>query len=249
MLPRLFAAHILAAAFLVFADTGSDTQRQRWIGPSTGMAFVRVEAGTFVMGSPADEAGREASETQHTVTITRAFWMASHEVTQAEWLSVMGANPSHFRGDTRRPVENVTWHDVQEFLRRLSARNAPSRYRLPTEAEWEYACRAGTTTAYAAGETLTPADANIAGAIEDSIAGLGSTRGVGAFAPNAWGLHDMSGNVWEWTADDAPAPGDGFKIIRGGSWYYEADSARCALRYTHRPQDRGFSLGFRVIRE
>lgn len=225
-------------------------QRERWTEPSTGMQFVRIEAGSFVMGSPLDEPRREAWEAQRTVVIARPFWIGVHEVTQAQWLAVMHTNPSHFREDgANRPVENVTWPDAQEFARRLSARTMGRRYRLPTEAEWEYACRAGSATAYAGGSTLTPVDANIARAIEDSIAGRGATRAVGSFAPNAWGLYDMSGNVWEWTADDAPAPARGLKIIRGGSWYYEADSARCALRYTHRPQDRGFSLGFRIVRE
>lgn len=227
--------------------------------PVTGMTLVRVAPGSFTMGSPLDEAGREPQETPHLARVPRAFWIGAHEVTQAEWARVMGANPSHFQDDDRLPVENVTWHDVQTFLQRLSDR-AGARYRLPTETEWEYACRAGASAPYSSGATLSTRDANIAGSIEDSMAGRGATRPVGSFAPNAWGLYDMHGNVWEWTADEhcpystddrpgPPACGSSLKVIRGGSWYYEADSARCGLRYTHRPQDRGFSLGFRVVRE
>lgn len=226
--------------------------------PVTGMVLARVAPGSFTMGSPPGEAGREAQEAAHAARVARAFWIGTHEVTQAQWARVMGTNPSHFRGDERLPVENVTWFDVQVFLQRLSER-AGTRYRLPTEVEWEYACRAGSADPYSSGGTLSTRDANIAADIEDSIAGRGATRTVGSFAPNALGLYDMHGNVWEWTADEhcpyatdgsaAPACGSGLKVIRGGSWYYEADSARCGLRYTHRPQDRGFSLGFRVVRE
>jgi formylglycine-generating enzyme required for sulfatase activity len=170
----------------------------------------------------------------------------------------MGSAPSHF-GDcgARCPVENVSFADVQQFLAALNARAATApgdlhlRYRLPTEAEWEYACRAGTTGAYSTGETLTTAQANYKSK---------APTPVGSFGLNPWGLADMHGNVWEWTADwYAPyseghtanidprgAPSGEKRVIRGGSWYFDGDSARCALRYTHRPQDKGFSLGFRV---
>jgi formylglycine-generating enzyme required for sulfatase activity len=178
------------------------------------------------------------------VRLDRGFWMGAHEVTQAEWQDVMGANPSHFHGD-RLPVEGVSWFDVETFLERMTSRNPGNRFRLPTEAEWEYACRAGTATTYNVGDTLTTAQANIARDMADTAAGQGATRPVGSYPPNAWGLYDMHGNVWEWTAD---ATGD-LKIIRGGSWYFDAASAPCGLRYTHRPQDTGFSLGFRVVRE
>ena len=198
------------------------------------------------MGSPSDEAGREPSEAQHPVTIRKPFWMGKFEVTQAEWQAVMGGNPSSFHasgGDF--PVEQVNWFEVHEFLKRLAARAPGNRFRLPTESEWEYACRAGTTTAYNTGSTLTREQANIAMSATTAPAERGQTTRVGSFPPNPWGLYDMHGNVWEWTDDDAGP----LKIIRGGSWYFGADSARCALRYTHRPQDRGFSLGFRVVRE
>lgn len=232
----------------------------RWIEPLTGMAFVEIPAGTFTMGSPADEPRHEPQEHRHAVTISRSFWMGVTEVTQAQWRCVMGTNPSHFASaDGSLPVEQVTWDDVHEFLRRLTARSASHRFRLPTEAEWEFACRAGTSTAYNVGVALTRADANISPSAGTAVEARGQTMPVGSFRPNAWGLYDMHGNVWEWTEDDQCPYADGpatdprgacrapLKVIRGGSWYFAADSARCALRYTHRAQDRGFSLGFRAV--
>ncbi|MGE0444678.1 MAG: formylglycine-generating enzyme family protein [Vicinamibacterales bacterium] len=230
-----------------------------WTEPATGMAFIKVEPGAFVMGSPASEPGREAQETEHAVRISRPFWLGAHEVTQAEWRAVMDSAPSHFTGNAR-PVEEITWFEAQDFVRRLAERSPGNRFRLPTEAEWEYACRAGSAAPYATGATLVEGQANVSWA--GPIAGAtGTTTPVGAFAPNAWGFYDMHGNVWEWTEDehcpypagDASDPlgacGAPLKVIRGGSWYFAADSARCALRYTHRPQDRGFSLGLRIVRE
>ncbi|HEX3109032.1 MAG TPA: formylglycine-generating enzyme family protein, partial [Thermoanaerobaculia bacterium] len=143
------------------------------------------------------------------------------------------------------------WYDVQTFLQRLNARRE-GHFRLPTEAEWEYACRAGTTTAYSFGDRLTA-----------NVAKYDSHRPalVASYVPNRWGLYDMHGNVWEWCADEyCPYPdhevrdpvnrcGSRFKVIRGGSFYFAADSARSALRYTHEPQWRGFSIGFRVVRD
>jgi formylglycine-generating enzyme required for sulfatase activity len=231
-----------------------------WVEPATGMEFVNVPAGRFVMGSPPGEKGREAQERPHEVTITRPFHLGRFEVTREQWRRVMGEDPSHFTEALDVPVERVSWIEVRKFLRRLEARSPGSRFRLPTEAEWEYACRAGSATAYNTGDTLSLAQANILPA-EGAGRAAGRTTRVGSYAPNAWGLYDMHGNVWEWTADEhcpylegaTTDPrgrcGAALKVIRGGSWYFGADSARCALRYTHRPQDRGFSLGFRVVRE
>ncbi|HET7436091.1 MAG TPA: formylglycine-generating enzyme family protein, partial [Thermoanaerobaculia bacterium] len=224
-------------------------QRHRETASSL-MQFVRIEAGAFTMGSPAGEAQRQNDERAHRVILSRPFLLSATEVTQAQWVAVMGWNRSTHR-DANAPVEQVTWNDVQEFLRRMNARGE-GHYRLPTEAEWEYACRAGTTTAYATGDTLTTKQANYDGR---------STMRVASFAPNRWGLYDMHGNVWEWCADEyCPYPsgtvrdpfqacGSKFKVIRGGSWYFGADSARSALRYTHEPQLRGFSIGFRVVKD
>lgn len=206
--------------------------------------FVAIPAGTFTMGGTA-----RPDERPHRVTLS-AFAISDTEVTQEQWRLIMGTSPGHFHG-ANLPVESVTWNEVQEFLRRLGTRLG-GRYRLPTEAEWEYACRAGTATEYAFGDALTTKQASF---------DARQPMPVKSFAPNAWGLYDMHGNVWEWCADEyCPYPaadvkdpfqrcGSKLKVIRGGSWYFGADSARSALRYTHEPQLRGFSIGFRVVRE
>jgi len=221
------------------------------VDPFTRMAFVKIAAGSFDMGSPATEKNREPQEVLHRVTIDRPFYLGAYEVTQREWTLVTAANPSNFPGCPTCPVERVSYRDVQAFLARLNRASSWPGFRLPTEAEWEYACRAGGTAAYGTGQAIDRAHANVDGT---------RTTPVGSFAPNAWGLFDMSGNVWEWTADDyAPYPGavapdtPAFtgtkKVIRGGSWRFGADSARCGLRYTHRPQDKGFSLGVRLAHD
>ncbi|MCX6545173.1 MAG: formylglycine-generating enzyme family protein [Acidobacteria bacterium] len=235
-----------------------------YVEPDTRMVLVAIEPGSFVMGSPASEAGRNDDEQPHRITLSRRIYMGRYEVTQTEWQMVMGANPSRFSDCARCPVEQVNFYDVDDFLTRLTARSSAMRYRLPTEAEWEYACRAGTSTAYGLGDQLEARDANFNASPGEQVtpgSGAYRTRPVGSFAPNAWGLHDMHGNVWEWTNDfygpyDAQADVDPrgpqagtTRVIRGGSWYFDAASARCAQRYTHAPQDRGFSLGFRVVGE
>jgi len=239
----------------------------RW----TGMTLVEIPPGRFTMGSAASEAGRNDDESLHEVEITRPFLMGQYEVTQQEWRTVMGTSPSRFNNcGARCPVENVSFVDVQQFLTKMNARAAlatsatPLRYRLPTEAEWEYACRAHTTGAFSTGENLTTAQSNYNGTQPYATFPAGEFRQkptpVGLFPPNPWGLADMHGNVWEWTSDwygpygetaaaniDPHGPPSGeTRVIRGGSWYFDANSARCGLRYTHAPQDRGFSLGFRV---
>jgi len=216
-----------------------------WTEPFTGIEFVRIPEGEFTMGSSPAEPLRQEDEAPHRVVIAKSFQLSATEVTQAQWTKVMGSNPSAFKASgANAPVEQVTWHEVQAFLARLNARGN-GRYRLPTEAEWEYACRAGTKTAYAFGDALSTKQANFDGK---------ATMPVRSFAPNAWGLYDMHGNVWEWCATEycpypAEACGSAFKVIRGGSWHFGADSARSALRYTHEPHLRGFSIGFRVVRE
>ncbi|HZI95386.1 MAG TPA: formylglycine-generating enzyme family protein [Patescibacteria group bacterium] len=239
-----------------------------WIEPTTGMVFVLIKSGDFVMGSTAQEPGREPAELPHLVRVSKDFYLGRDEVTQRQWRRVMGGDPSHFtRCGADCPVEQVSWHQVREYLARLQRAGAAAgeRFRLPTEAEWEYSCRAGTTTPFSTGANLTTLQANYDGnhpydGFPTGIYREGPTP-VGSFAPNAWGLRDMHGNVWEWCEDDfCPYPADAVtdpvgscsserKVIRGGSWYFDANSARCALRYTHQPADRGFSLGFRVVRE
>jgi formylglycine-generating enzyme required for sulfatase activity len=231
-------------AVLLLAPTPS-----RRVDPFTGMPFARIPAGSFEMGTPETEPQREAQERLHPVTLTHSFYMGVHEVTQHEWTRVMGTNPSNFAGCPRCPVERVSYGDVEAFIARLNAASAWPGFRLPTEAEWEYACRAGGREAFGADPTIATSRANYDGR---------RTRPVGSYPPNAFGLFDMSGNVWEWTSDDHCAYGEGrvsdprarctsgLKVIRGGSWRFGADSARCGLRYTHRPQDRGYSLGVRL---
>ena len=217
------------------------------------MEFVRIPAGSFVMGSPEDEEGRQSDERQHEVRISQGFWMGKHEVTQEEWELVMGENPSRFSAcGWRCPVESVSWDDIQEFIRRLNEQESGSgyAYRLPTEAEWEYAARAGTTGARY-GEL-------------DEIAWYwdngNSTHRVGRKGANAWGLHDMLGNVWEWTGDrygEYPAgevtdpegpPSGSRRVARGGGWRYFEGGVRSANRASAAPGARSPNLGFRLVR-
>ena len=218
------------------------------------MEFVRIPAGTFVMGSPEDEEGRRDNETQREVRISQDFWMGKYEVIQAEWEALMGENPSFNKDCAGCPVERVSWEDVQEFLVRLNARASGSgyAYRLPTEAEWEYAARAGTTGARY-GEL-------------DEIAwhrgnggGHGKTFPVGQKRANAWGLHDMLGNVNEWTADwygeypsgavtdpQGPLTGE-YRVIRGGASSWSAIRV-ASRRYRYFPSARNWYVGFRLVR-
>jgi formylglycine-generating enzyme required for sulfatase activity len=235
-----------------------------YIESTTGMVLVAVRPGSFMMGSPDSEPGRNDDEALHRVTLSRLFYIGQHEVTQAEWTKVMGSNPSRFGNCERCPVESVDFYQVNNFLSRINAGTTAMQFRLPTEAEWEYACRAGTSTPYSTGAQITTAQANVDGRysadVEDGAA-YEKTLPVGKFPPNAWGLYDMHGNVWEWTNDrygpynprqDTDPHGaaiGGTRVIRGGSWRFDANSARCGLRYTHSPQDSGFSLGFRVVGE
>ena len=236
-----------------------------YIEPVTGMVLVAVRPGSFMMGSTEGESGRNDDEYLHRVTISQLFYISQHEVTQAEWGRVMRTNPSRFTGCEKCPVEQVDFYQVNEFLSRLNAGNTAVRFRLPTEAEWEYACRAGSRTAFGTGEQLSTSQANVdtryARAGSEDGAAYEKTLPVGRFAANKWGIRDMHGNVWEWTNDwygpydprqeiDPRGSETGTrKVIRGGSWRFDANSARCGLRYTHAPQDKGDSLGFRVVGE
>jgi formylglycine-generating enzyme required for sulfatase activity len=197
------------------------------------------------------------------VRLTKPFYLGTTEVTRQQWKRLMPL-PDGAAADGSLPVVNVNWFEVNAFIDKLGAASG-KRVRLPTEAEWEYACRAGTVTPYFTGATLTTDQANYNGQFPLPGQRAGRNRGTltpaGSFPGNRWGLHDMHGNAWEWTSDPHCEYPDGdvvdpagscaseFKVIRGGSWRFDADSARCALRYTHRPQDRGDSLGFRVVVE
>ena len=171
--------------------------------PATDIVMVKIPTGSFLMGSPTSEESHFASESpQHKVTL-ETFWMSQSPITQAQWVSVMGDNPSHFKGEDL-PVECVSWHDAMEFCQRLSEQTGDT-YTLPSEAQWEYACRAGTTTPFHFGKTITPDQANYDGNYTYNGGPRGEyrqqTTPVGIFPPNDWGLYDMHGNVWEWCLD------------------------------------------------
>ena len=228
-----------------------------------GMTFQLIRAGTFTMGSPTDELFRGSDETQHEVTLSKDFYIQTTEVTQGQWKAVMGSNPSYFSdcGDDC-PVEYVSWNDIQEFIEKLNEMEGTDKYRLPTEAEWEYACRAGSTTAFANGditETGCGYDPNLdqmswyCGNSDDK------THPVAQKEPNDWGLYDMHGNVREWCQDwygdyptdpvtDPSGPSSGtYRVIRGGGWFSYARHCRSADRLSFDPAVLNF--GFRVARD
>ena len=222
---------------------------------SLGMRFRLVPPGHFLMGSPPGEAGRWDGEEQHAVTIHGPFYLGLEEVTQAQWRAVMGKNPSAFRNPAA-PVEEVTWYDAIRFLEKLCDREKVplGRYRLPTEAEWEYACRAGTDTAYCFGNDprlLVWYGEYVGNNARSPLPG-------GRRLPNAFGLDEMHGNVWEWCQDKfapylplppgAPVPEEvGWRTIRGGNWLTEAPQCRSANRARLPPLSHGNMLGFRVL--
>jgi formylglycine-generating enzyme required for sulfatase activity len=243
---------------------------------SIGMRLRLISAGTFTQGSPPSEAGRADHEgPQREVTLTRPFYLGVRPVTQAEYLALCQVNPAHFQagrgGGPEHPVEMVSWDDAAEFCRRLSARpeeqSLGRKYRLPTEAEWEYACRGGTRTAYHGGDSLDSTQANFNGDFPGGQAAAGPNRQctspVGTFPPNAWGLEDMHGNVWEWCRDryaadayrvnpavdpEGPPRGEA-RVMRGGSWVLRGRDCRAAARDKLAPSIRGKQVGFRVVCE
>jgi formylglycine-generating enzyme required for sulfatase activity len=220
--------------------------------------FVKVASGEFTMGcSAGDNECDDAEKPAHRVRITKGFEIGRYEVTQAMWESVMGSNPSHFKGFSDRPVERVTWDDIQQFLQRLNARKDGYRYRLPTEAEWEYAARAGSTGPYSGPLNLV--------AWYDGNSGQ-QTHAVGQKQPNAWGLYDVHGNVWERVQErygrrkftrspnsDPVGPASGHPtalgVVRGGSWYQTPRLTRASSRPEVAPDGRSIGVGFRCVRE
>ena len=219
--------------------------------------------GSFLMGSPESEKQRDKDETQHRVTVTQGFWLGQTEVTQAQWKAVMDSNPSNFVGDTL-PVDSVSWDDAIEFIKRLNAKVGKEVYRLPTEAEWEYACRAGTNTPFHTGKNLTTDQANYNGNYPYAGFPKGEYREktlpVGSFPGNAWGLQDMHGNLWEWCQDwkgdyaageqvDPGWPDSGARrVLRGGSWVGGGGGCRSAYRGGSTPGYRNHHIGFRLAR-
>lgn len=184
------------------------------------------------------------STTLPRVNMTKGFWLADTVCTQRQWEAVMGNNPSRFTGDPQRPVEQVSWEDVQEFIKRMNTQEGGSKYRLPTEAEWEYAARAGSTTAYSFGDD--PRQLGVYAWFDENAGG--TTHPVGRQKkPNPWGLYDMHGNVWEWVQDlyDSTSGGSG-RVIRGGSWQSGALFCRSTLRLLGPSGYRDSTLGFRI---
>ena len=230
---------------------------------SLGMRFAHIRSGKFKMGSPKDENGRNGDEALHEVEISRSFRLGVHEVTQKQYKEVMGTNPSTYQTDEDLPVESVTWNEAVEFCKKLSARKAEKEagrvYRLPTEAEWEYSCRAGSDTAYLFGKDITKEQANI---LSSSI---NKTATVGSYKPNKWGLFDMHGNVWEWCQDwygsdyyanspkkDPPGPAKGeARSLRGGCHASPNNLCRAANRNYDKvdsfTRNTKSLIGFRVV--
>lgn len=233
-------------------------------------AFRWISSGSFTMGSPETELERWSDEVQHKVNISRGFWMLESPITQGMWKSVVGTNPSYnqsfFKNTKRFPVERISWNDCQKYIEKLNGLGACPKgfkFSLPTEAEWEYACRAGTTTPYRFGKTLNGDKANCNGnhPYGDYKRGpyLKKTTAVGKYPTNGWGLCDMHGNVCEWVQDwygdyptdevtDPTGPRKGsFRVSRGGGWRYYAVNCRSAFRSRFEPDKRNDCLGARLV--
>ena len=280
-----FEHWVCLVGIAVVLSTSSAQETPRVTTNSIGMKLHRIPAGTFKMGSPRTEPGRTRKEFQHEITLSRPFHIGVYEVTQAEYVTVMSdaanfRNRAAFNGDRggspQHPMENVEWKNAVEFCNRLSDRPAEKRaarkYRLPTEAEWEYACRAGSTTPFHFGDSLASSLANFNGNYPYGKVKPGvyrrKTAKVGSYQANAFGLYDMHGNVAEWCSDfydpeyyeDSPEKnplgppvgvvettyGDFFRVVRGGCWVDDARACRSAYRYRAMPGTQYRLIGFRV---
>jgi formylglycine-generating enzyme required for sulfatase activity len=243
------ARWVLVSLLLSTANSAQPASAQK---AAISAEFVRIQPGEFMMGCVAgDKECMPVDEALHRVRITKEFELGKYEVTQAQWQSVMGSNPSSFKG-ANRPVEKVSWNDAQEFLEKLNSRHDGYRYRLPTEAEWEYAAAAGAPSVTVSFDLTGWYDKNSGR----------QTHPVGQKQPNAWGLYDMSGNVWEWVQDwygesyyrtsppdDPSGPATGrTHVIKGGSWSEVASSARPSGKFYLQPTVRLDDLGFRFVR-
>jgi formylglycine-generating enzyme required for sulfatase activity len=233
------------------------------LGNGIKMEMVWISSGEFTMGCPSSESSRDSDESQHRVTLTKGFWMGKHEVTEEVWEKVMGSKSANSRGPAN-PVVHVSWNKCQAFIGKLNASVQGGGFRLPTEAEWEYACRAGTTTAFYYGDSLDVTMANFNGKYAYGSDSEGecrqTTMPVGAFRPNAWGIYDMHGNVWEWCQDwygdyptfavsDPTGPTSGtYRVARGGDWKFNAGYCRSAKRDKRLPDGHWDILGFRLAR-
>jgi formylglycine-generating enzyme required for sulfatase activity len=244
---------VLAAtlASVAFAHGQDKKDPPKEFNNAIGMKFVWIPPGTFLMGSPKDEAKRDGGEVQHKVTLTKGFYMGVYTVTQEQWQADMGKNPSRCQGEKNLPVDNVSWEDCQQFCKKLRDKDM-KKNRLPTEAEWEYACRAGTTTPIHFGPVISTEQVNYNGNFPYENGKKGVFRGkstpVGSFPPNAWGLYDMHGNVSQWCQDwygdypqnDVTDPKGPEKEVglaaghvrRGGTWNHPPHFCRSACRGT-----------------
>jgi formylglycine-generating enzyme required for sulfatase activity len=265
------------------ANQAQQPQAGTTITNSVGMTLAYIPAGKFVMGSPLTEKDREEQETPHEVTITKPFWMGTHEVSQKDFKAVIAPKRPPIFGENRGggpdyPMENLLWDEAVAFCNALTNRDEEKKagrsYRLPTEAEWEYACRAGTTTPFSFGKSLSSTQANFNGNYPYGEAEKGPylrhTAKVGFSKPNAWGLYDMHGNVGEWCSDfsdpdyykkspkeDPTGPEKGvvstdyhnsfYRVVRGGNWLDEARACRSAFRGKAMPHDPYRLVGFRVV--
>ena len=273
---------MLGGLFTLVESTPVQAQdADKVITNSIGMKLTLIPAGKFIMGSPAAETDRDSEEMQHEVTISKPFYMGVYEVTQKQYEKIMGKNPSHFKlVGSDLPVDQVRWSEGGDYCARLSdladERKAGRVYRLPREAEWEYACRAGSKTVFNVGETLSSKQANFNGNYPYGGADKGpylqKLAKVGSYEPNAWGLYDMHGNVAEWCSDwydpdyyktspatDPKGPDKGvlttgfakdfFHVLRGGCWLDEGRACRSAYRFRLQSSEPYRWVGFRVVCE
>ena len=266
MAPWLWVCASLQASLPALAQEAVQAQPNKadYTDPM-GTEFMLIEAGKFMMGRDAnDQNGYDPELPQHEVTIAKRFYLAKYETTQAIWQQIMGDNPSNFV-DPNRPVENVSFNDIQTFIKKLSKKSTGLTYRLPTEAQWEYAARAGSNTAYFFGGNA--GQLNLYGWYIGNTPG--GTQLVGKLAANPWGLHDMYGNVAEWVEDcwhkyylEAPKTDKAWtsnsgwftnnckeRVLRGGSWFSPAFELRSAYRYKHFEFNRSQNKGFRLVLE
>lgn len=260
---------ILFIAFseLCFADqvqapAGCDSSIVKELKNSFAMTFVYIEPGRFRMGSPLSEKGRDRNEIQRMKTLQNGFYIQTTEVSQGQWISIMGNNPAEFDNcGTDCPIDNISWNEIQIFVDTLNQKDKNYIYRLPTEVEWEYVCRSGNMTPFYTGQCLPATAANYNGNEPFSGCRKGEFRErtlpVGSFAPNAWGVFDMHGNVKEFCS--AKQPNYLMKtilnnktwgkdpVLRGGSWLSSARKCRSAFRYHVTPNERSNEFGFRLV--
>ncbi len=273
---------IIATAIICY-NTSAVFARPSFVNKA-GIKFIKISSGSFTMGSPSSENGRKWDEKQHRVVITKSFYMSETEITQLQWFKIMQFNPSQFKEcGAECPVESVSWNDCQKFIKRLNKIERTRKYRLPTEAEWEYTCRAGSSSAFSNGDITAKQceiDPNLdkvgwycgnTGVRKPVIYGL-SPKQVGRKKPNAWGLFDMHGNVYEWCLDACktrsllrtgvvtntynkkkiinPLSGNGpNRLIRGGGWHTSIRYSRSANRASYKPTVKRNFIGLRLVKE